>query len=344
MKNMNNINFDRDVKASEQGSALVVVLGVLVLISVLTASLVVVSQSSSRSSRTAYDYSLSAYIAEGATARVQWLLMKDIAKTSNRALGVLNISEEDDPDAIRFMADGTEQEVDYYGSKVTVVLYDMNSGIDISGSSRTLTKNFDHLKKLYVDEPEMLDEFKKFEDKLLDYIDSDNLIRLNGAERVDYESDGRAPLPRNGRMQYRQEMAYIPGVADYFKIDDLGRFSDFRIITTSSALGKKSKPNFFATDIHTIVNMCQLTEAEETMVVDAKERWKNGRTPLTETIEPLLYNRLKAKFTFTESGYYTLIVKGRKGEDGVTRTLATSLKVGKTMPSRGNKFYEWLLY
>jgi len=332
------------VRDLEQGSALVVVLGVLVLISVLTASLVVVSQSSSRSSRTAYDYSLSAYVAEGATARVQWLLMKDLAQNSNRILGVQHLTDEDAPDAIRFMADGTEHNIEYYGSKVSVALYDMYAGIDISGPARTMTKNFEHIKSLFADEPDALENFKNFEDRLLDYIDSDSLIRLNGAEKVDYESNGRSPLPRNARMQYRQEMAYIPGVADFFKVDELGRFSDFRIITTRSALGKKGKPNFFATDIQTIVNMCQMSEAEEVMVVSAKERWENERISLTETIEPLLFNRLKSKFSFNESGYYTFIVKGQNGENGVTRTLATSLRVGKSMPSRGNKFYEWLLY
>jgi len=344
MKMINDKIVKSTVHDPEQGSALVVVLGVLVLISVLTASLVVVSQSSSRSSRTAYNYSLSAYVAEGATARVQWLLMKELAQKSNRMLGVQQITEDEDPDAIRFMADGMEQDIDYYGSKVTVALYDMYAGIDISGSARTMTKNFEHIKRSFVDEPDSLENFKKFEDRLLDYIDSDSLIRLNGAEKVDYESSGRSPLPRNARMQYRQEMAYIPGVADYFKVDELGRFSDFRIITTSSALSKKGKPNFFATDIHTIVDMCQMSETEEVMVISAREKWVNERISLTETIDPLLFNRLKSKLSFNESGYYTFIVKGQKGEGGVTRTLATSLKVGKTMPSQGNKFYEWLLY
>jgi len=145
MKMINDKIVKSTVHDPEQGSALVVVLGVLVLISVLTASLVVVSQSSSRSSRTAYNYSLSAYVAEGATARVQWLLMKELAQKSNRMLGVQQITEDEDPDAIRFMADGMEQDIDYYGSKVTVALYDMYAGIDISGSARTMTKNFEHI-------------------------------------------------------------------------------------------------------------------------------------------------------------------------------------------------------
>ena len=337
-------NDPRPAHESERGSALIVVLGVLVLISVLTASLVVVSQSSARSSRTAYDYSLSAYATEGATERVLWLLMKDKKQSGNRALGEISIVDNDDPEAVRFMADGTTQVVDYYNSKIEVTLYDMNSGIDISGTANKMSDKFKHIKQQYFDEPELLEQFKEFEDKLLDYIDGDDLIRLNGAEKVDYSSAGSAPLPRNSRLQFRQEMSYIPGVENYFNVDDLGRFSEFRIITSSSALSKKNKPNFFATDIQTITDTCLMTETETQMVIDAKISWELERISLTESLDPLLYNRLKSKFSFTESGFYTLIVKGQQGEGGIPRTLATSLKVGKTMPTRGNKFYEWLLY
>ena len=116
------------------------------------------------------------------------------------------------------------------------------------------------------------------------------------------------------------------------------------MITSSSALKRKTKPNFFASSITTIANICQLSETEETIIMNAKENWTNNKTPLIDTIEPTLYARIKSKFSFKESGFYTFIVKSKRFKNTVSRTLSVSMQVRKSHPSQGNKYYEWILY
>jgi general secretion pathway protein K len=49
-------------------------------------------------------------------------------------------------------------------------------------------------------------------DSYLDWIDIDDLVRLNGAEKFYYESAGKSYTPRNGPLQFKEEFALIRGV------------------------------------------------------------------------------------------------------------------------------------
>lgn len=48
-------------------------------------------------------------------------------------------------------------------------------------------------------------------DALLDWVDGNDLARLNGAEAEDYEEAGRRKLPRNAFFQTVEEMSYVMG-------------------------------------------------------------------------------------------------------------------------------------
>ena len=48
--------------------------------------------------------------------------------------------------------------------------------------------------------------------RYLDWVDSDNLVRVNGAERVDYELESLPYTPRNYPLQYKAELQFIKGM------------------------------------------------------------------------------------------------------------------------------------
>lgn len=56
------------------------------------------------------------------------------------------------------------------------------------------------------------DEFVGILASYSDWIDDDNFARINGAERLYYELQGQAALPRNYPMQYKEELSFIKGM------------------------------------------------------------------------------------------------------------------------------------
>lgn len=60
-----------------------------------------------------------------------------------------------------------------------------------------------------------------FVDSLLDWIDTDDLTRINGAERSYYEKEGKSYAPRNYEVQYKEEIKLIRGMDEslYQKIE-----------------------------------------------------------------------------------------------------------------------------
>lgn len=55
-------------------------------------------------------------------------------------------------------------------------------------------------------------------DSLLDWIDPDDLSRLNGAERQFYQREGKPYTPRNYALQFKEELLYIRGMTpEYYR-------------------------------------------------------------------------------------------------------------------------------
>ncbi len=52
----------------------------------------------------------------------------------------------------------------------------------------------------------------EFIDSYLDWIDTDSLVRLNGAEQGYYRTIGATVMPRNGPIQYKEELLFIRGM------------------------------------------------------------------------------------------------------------------------------------
>jgi len=316
------------------------VLGLIVLISLMILSLITFSQTSYQLSKITVDRAKSSYWAEGGVARAIWLLRYDIATHPTRTLG----SEDDagDLDMDRFLADGSKHKFTSEDEEeVSVAIFDSVSGIDVSGTRPT---NYLRRPQSYFeDDEEAYEAYKFFLNSVIDYVDTGDFVHANGGfEKEDYDAEGMAPLPRNYQMQFREEIMWVPGFADFFTSDQYGQISEFRIIAPKGLRQLRGNINFFSADPKQIQITTGLDEEQVNEVVKAREDWLTNKTPLSETIPPDVMGNLKRRYSFRESGYYTFIVEASPGEGLAGRRLTCTLQITRNISNYSDlRYYDW---
>ncbi|HBC87453.1 MAG TPA: hypothetical protein DCZ94_10900 [Lentisphaeria bacterium] len=328
----------KHVLQGEDGVALIAVLGMLVIISILTMSAVTVSQICRYSAVTFNDRSRAAYVAEGAASRVQWLVMSDRRRFTNRVLGEADYTDETQE---RFMADGILHKMDYYGVETDVMIFDMASGFDISDD--TPARQLDTYRTMFSDDEERRNAFVEFQDCLADYVDANDFAGIKGKEKADYQKLGLDPLPRNGRFQYREEIMLVPGFEQFFSVDSYGRLSSFRIIPPLNMPRIRQNNSFFSASREIIMNKCSFSSGQVDKVIEARDKWINKGIPLNENLDPGIVSSLKNSFSFSESGFYTIIVEASAGPGRSKRAFATSVQIQDRI-NQGIRYYEQILY
>ncbi len=323
----------------EKGAALIAVLCFIVLVALITASAVTISQIGNYTSRTFTDRSLSAYLAEGAAARIQWMILADKRKYTNRILGETDYSAELEE---RYLADGVVHKMDYYGNLVEVTIYDMATGYDISDENPA--KGLESYKSTLYDDPDKRDFFAGFMDCLKDYVDADDFPQLKGMEKDDYSKKGLYPLPRNAKLQFREEIMLVPGFEKFFSPDASGRLSSFRIIPPQNLPKIGQNSSFFSASREYLMSKGSLSSDQADKVIAARELWKNERVPLSQNLDPKTLAMLKGGFSFSESGAFTIVVNASPGLNRVRRTLAVSMQIPANISLPGIRYYEYILY
>jgi hypothetical protein len=319
------------------------VLSFLVLLSLIVSTIVVLSQTSSRRIIIESDRIISGYLAEGAVSRLQWLLMDDIRAhpNSNAVKRFDSASIMDDSTGTRkYMANGSPVSLPYYDAQVTVRIYDMCSGLNISGGQGA--NSLKQLQQVYVNTPDLYNEFKIFIDRFTDYVGTGFGKSVHGMTRADYNNLGLAPLPRNGQMKYRDEILWIPGAGDFFEPDESGRLSIFDVISNDFY---SSQVNFFSASKLMIMALCNYTDQDAQYIIDGRNRWfQSPNLSLYDFIYQKYMSVLRQKFSFQDSGSYTFIINASAGDGSYQRELIVSLKVGTSMQGEYNQYYEYILY
>lgn len=334
------IEHDRE----EEGSALIIVLGLITVISLLAMTIVTISQLTDKISKVTCDRSRSAYLAESAVERTIWLLRHDIATHPSRKLG--KVGEEDEGE--RFLADGRghdfgakDEEDEDYGIKVTVSIFDAVSGIDVSGSrpTRYLQKNLSS----FEEDPLKLENYKLFLNYVVDYVDSNDFLQITGGfEKDDYDSIDMFPLPRNYSMQYKYEMCWIPGFGDFFTVDKYGRIPSIRIIAPLGLRKLRGNANFFSSNDDELRMGASLDLEQESEVMAAKKALLEDSKSLSESLSPDLFGKLQQRFSFHESGFYTFIAKVSLGDGRASRIFTLTTQVTNNISTtKGIRYYEW---
>ncbi len=317
----------------QRGVALVAVLGLLLLVSLLTASIVTLSQISSAKAGTLCRLERSMLLAESCAARACWLILNDKQAYKSR-----DFVFADDAVIPRFMADGTEHAYQAYDAKYTLSINDMNTGFDISGI--TPDKNFNIFEKYCFAEKKAPDALDDFKNRLLDYVDQDSLVRIGGMEAPEYKALGLEPLPRNGPMQYNREVFYIPDAGNFFNVDNNGR-PNLRPVAHNIPASACSIFNATKT---LLIGKLGCSGDEAASIMNAIELWKTRKIPLQQNLPEPVITSLKNNFAFTESGYYTITVSASPHSAVKGRILVFSVKLDKTIPFSGISYYEYTLY
>lgn len=337
---------EHDPLRSENGSALIAVLGVLLLINLLAASAVTVSQLCDHFTRVSADRALSSYYAEGVGARMIWFVLNDKKKNGNPNLKSINYAE---IEGERYLPDGTKKTFTVYQADAEVSINDMLTGIDVSGKNPT--KELKRTDDSFQDDEAGMDEYLAFLDGLEDYVDPDDFVRMHGAEKNEYEELELPHLPRNDQLQFREEIMMIPGAQTFYKQDDYGRMNAFQVIPTKklkSPTGTGGKTSFFG------VGKSQLrkdgfTNEQADKILEVRAEWQNNKEitlaqSLVESLEPEVIAKINQKYSFVGSGFYNFLIKVKPRGGLGSRVLSFSLQLGfKPSDKERVQYYEWLL-
>ena len=335
-KEMNNTP---KIEKNEEGTALIIVLGLIALISLMTISIVTFSQTSYQISKITCDRSKASYWAEGAVARAIWMVHYDKVTHTTRSLG----KKKEKSEVERFQADGTQHNLkSYTDGKVQVAIFDASNGIDISGSNPT--KYLKKKQSSFESDPEAFEEYKLFLNSVIDYVDTNDFVHLNGGfEKEDYEAEGMAPLPRNYQMQYREEILWIPNCENFFSPDQYGRMSTFRIIAPKGLRQLRGEDNFYSANANQIKERMNIKDQEQVdEILQARKAWTTKKIPLSDSLSPALIGNLQQKFSFQESGYYTLLINASPGKGLAGRLLTCTIQITPNLSTSSElRYYEW---
>jgi len=333
----------RQAVRRRRGAALIMVMMLLLLSGLLVASLVALSQLDDCLTALDRDRATAAYLAESAVARTLWLLRYDCATYPTRDLGVDDPLA--DPEKERFLADGRPHRLELPGGVAEVAIRDLVSGLDISGVAPDQALKRSPEDAEFADDDERYQRYTDFLAAVKDYVDPDDMTQLvGGCEADDYAKDGRRPLPRNGPFQYREELLWVRGATEFFKVGEDGRMEGVMVLPPTSRMPvPKGNPSFFSASRDQLLKHGGFSAEDADKILDARKRWLAGEGRLEDLLDPAQLATLRQRFSFRESGYYTLMIKADTGPDTAPRILNCSLQFsGQLAATETIRYYEWL--
>ena len=277
----------------ERGAALVAALCLIVTAGVLVGSLVSFSRISAINTAGMTEWMRSGYIAEGAAARIRFLIEADRFQFSVRRPDDVDFEEYEHD---RYLADGSGHVLDYYGNEIKFTITDGLSGLPFQSGNvvNTFSRNRS-------DETLVTDAVELYRDRIRDYIDSDDTVNEDSYETEEYEALGMKNMPRNATPQYREELLWIPGISEILPVDADGRFSlvrHFRLPTSGNW-------SIYTVPYSILRTQGGMTAEQAAKVLRAVKDWQINRTPLSESLDETLLPMAR-RFSWQESGYYTV--------------------------------------
>ena len=329
-------------RSREQGSALLAVLVLVFTGGLITALAMAVGNSGSFEVASHVEQQRSMFVAEGVAQRVQWLIAADRYLHGSETLGETDYEEYEYE---RFLADGTPHTIDYYGKPVKVVIEDARQGRRMDGTQ--FRRSLDTLKVGMADEEEFIELVDNMKDKITDYVDTNDDVSTEGLEASDYESLDMKPLPRNGTIQFREELLYIPGFRDLFPVDKDGILSSVRLITPENTVTISGNPSLLTATKQEIMNICNIDDEDELeSIMEAIKEWKEEKVPLSDgSLDPLLLGRLN-NLSRTESGVYTVKISADEADRKPFKRLIFSFQASPVAGPSDKiiQYLQWMFY
>ncbi|MBO7741608.1 MAG: hypothetical protein J6S21_03555 [Victivallales bacterium] len=283
----------RTLHRSQEGMALVMVLGVVAAAMMLIAHLILFTTVLARESYQVSGRGTLRYQAESTAETLFWLHLTDRRLFSNRTMG------EDAAGSLRedsqfppVMLDGRPH---YFDDGTGV-------GYLLSGENGIKPGNLNELKSGLdaADDADFITRIDEFIAAYQDYTDKDDLTSLNGFEAEDYAAAGFFTLPRNNAMNFKAELYWLPGWADVLDMP-------LCIVPPrgiSYSFSNNGKPSFFdATDAQFCRYLGISADSQELeMIHEALEQWRENGIAVEESLDFDLLTSVKSNFSFTEAG------------------------------------------
>lgn len=277
----------------ERGGALVAALCLIVTAGVLVGSLVSFSRISAINTTGMTEWMRSGYIAEGAAARIRFLIEADRKQFSVRRPNEVDFEEYEHD---RYLADGSEHVLDYYGNEIKFTISDGVSGLPFQ--SGRVVNTFSQNRST---ETLVTDAVELYRNRIQDYMDANDTANEDSFEKEEYEAMGMKNMPRNDTPQYREELLWIPGIAEILPVDKDGRLSlvrHFRLPTNGNW-------SIYTVPYSILRTQGGMTAEQAAKVLRAVRDWQINRTPLDESLDETVLP-LARRFSWQESGYYTV--------------------------------------
>ena len=328
-------------RRNERGAALVAALCVLLTVSMLAASAVALSKASAEGLALSSGRVESWYAAESCASRAQWMLMRELELNPDREIGKKPDPRLRQAKSERLFADNVLHRLELYGSEAECRIRDMASGLDATAAAssiRMLFRDFGPGRDAQVQ-----GDAETLAMRIEDYVDTDDFIRKDGLERSDYDAAGLQGLPRNGLIRFREELALIPGFAALFPDPENGILDIFRPIAPLNLQQSIGRPAFMSAPPLLLEKHCRLNAKELDATLRAREQWQSQGTPLSESLDPSLQQKLRSTFGFSESGFYTLETTGRSG-GAAPGSLIVSMRIERNPSGKSLAYYDWLQY
>lgn len=279
----------------QKGMAMVMVLGVLAVVMLMVVHVMTVCEVISKEAYVNATRMELRYAAESASDHGFWMHLTDRRLYSNRKLGQDDESRVSETDFEPWMADRRAHEP----------FEDANLQVYIDGVEKSiiLTKTETFKKNVDIDDTDALDIIDDFLDVLGDYTDTDSLIKVAGKEKDDYSAEGYSSMPRNGAIQFKEEVYWIDGWQDVVggEVTIVPPYG--KSLPTSSG-----KPSFFSSSLAEIKATLDLSDSEIDEVKEAREHWINESTPIADSLSADLYANILANYNFQESDIAEIVV------------------------------------
>lgn len=336
-----------------RGAALLVVLFAISVTAAILAMAIPVAQVAMLSSESHNDRILNYYVAESTISRMQIMMINDIIGYKDRATLSKSLSQEaadkyteeaEKNNEERYTADGSKHTLTWqcpdFEASCDITIDDALCNYNLSGSESKITKNLQSYSRSFTitDSEDAVDNYKEMTAQILDYVDIDDLSRLNGMERSDYTMpEYNLPgLPRNGPIETVEELFLVPMVSQLMvTFDEQGIPNNLRVGLTPF-LSKKflwmesqkssmtsSSPDY----IRNMLGMGVRDNEELDRLTDAYDDFKNNGTALYESLEDADLRKLQSNFSTGESGMYTLTAVGSSDRHPSPRTIKVSFVI-----------------
>jgi hypothetical protein len=254
-------------------------------------------------------------------------LLWDRRRYPDRTLGADQTAARENDGVEPWLMDGRTHSWDGPDGTVAVTVVDANRGLDVSGATAeqtlraALMVSNDHDRQLAVDE---------FLDIFADYLDADSFRRLHGKEEDGYADDGWPDLPRNGPLQFREELFWLDGLAAALTAARGDEASadlppvrpsedDFRVIPPPGSSFPRGRNGAFPPSQEELQRYFPEAK-DQARLREGFARWLGGEA-LDQAVPVDLLGQLQQHFSFQESGVATITVTASAANGAVRRTL-----------------------